>query len=93
MAPQARRGAGLALLVAAGRRPAIPRRAAIDAEKRSLAEIETGKVGEKEEEPFETVFESGGLSLQALNPEGNTRIMLMQRGNQGKQTFLWKHLE
>ncbi len=36
---------------------------------RSLAETEAAKVEEKEEEPLETVFKSGGLSLQALNPE------------------------
>jgi hypothetical protein len=36
---------------------------------RSLAETEAAKVQEKAEEPPETVFRSGGLSLQALNPE------------------------
>jgi len=36
---------------------------------RSLAETEAAKVEEKGEEPPETVFRSGALSLQALNPE------------------------
>jgi len=36
---------------------------------RSLAEEEAAKVEEKEQLPEETVFKSGGLSLQALNPE------------------------
>ncbi len=36
---------------------------------RGLAETEAAKVEEKEKEPLETVFKSGGLSLQALNPE------------------------
>ena len=36
---------------------------------RSLAEQEAAKVEEKEAKPLETVFKSGGLSLQALNPE------------------------
>jgi len=36
---------------------------------RSLAEEEAAKAEEKEQPPEETVFKSGGLSLQALNPE------------------------